>query len=98
MREVLLRAHEADARRRATMPAAALLDGGGIAPLVQALAGGKLSDLARRDCQTLLAALAPMGGDVQLAIERAGGVGPLTRLLSHEQPEARELPLGNLLE
>ena len=26
MREVLLRAHEADARRRATLPAAALLD------------------------------------------------------------------------
>lgn len=67
----------------------AIVQAGGINPLIVSLESGKLSLVAQEHAAAVLSGLAPLG-DNALAIKSANGIAPLVQLLSDGNMEAKE--------
>lgn len=69
--------------------AEAIVEAGGIKPLIASLVGGKLSVVAQEHAAAVLSGLAPIGSNAQ-AIRAAKGIDPLVQLLLTGNAQAKE--------
>lgn len=66
----------------------AVVQAGGIKPLIAALVGGKISPTAQEHAAAVLSGLAPIGTNAE-AIRKMKGIEPLVRLLLEGTPDAK---------